>query len=92
MLNSSDNEFSKLPTRKWYVIDSESKCKYSHHNPKIFLTMSIESSICDYSDAFILVTGSITVTCAISPSGNNPIQKIQPLATATHASFKNSTM
>ena len=27
-----------------------------------FLTSSLESSLCDYSDAYILVTGNITVT------------------------------
>ena len=35
---------------------------YSHHNPIKFLTKSIESSLCDYSDAYILVTGDITAT------------------------------
>ena len=29
---------------------------------KKFLTRSIESSLCDYSDAYILVTGSIRIT------------------------------
>ena len=35
---------------------------YSHHNPIKFLTKSIESSLCDYSDEYILVTGNINVT------------------------------
>ena len=48
------------------VIDSESKSKYSHHNPIKFLTKSIESSLCDYPDAYILVTGNITVTRTIA--------------------------
>ena len=30
LLNSSENEYSKFATEKWYVIDSESKGKYSH--------------------------------------------------------------
>ena len=62
LLNSSENEYSKFATKKWYVIDSESKGNYSHENPIKFLTSSLESSICDYSDAYILVTGSIIVT------------------------------
>ena len=33
LLNGSDNENSKFPTKKWYVIDSESKGNYSHHDP-----------------------------------------------------------
>ena len=61
LLNNSENEYSKFATKKWYVIDSESKGNYSHENPIKFLTKSIESSLCDYSDAYILVTGNITV-------------------------------
>ena len=61
LLNGSDNENSKFATKKWYVIDSESKGNYSHENPIKFLTSSLESSLCDYSDAYILVTGNITV-------------------------------
>ena len=61
LLNGSDNENSKFATKKWYVIDSESKGVYSHHDPIKFLTKSIESSLCDYSDAYILVTGNIDV-------------------------------
>ena len=45
-----------------YVIDSETKGSYSHHDPIEFTTKSIEPSLCDYSDAYILVTGDITVT------------------------------
>ena len=53
----------------WYVIDSESKCNYLHHDPIKFLINSIESSLYDYSDAYILVTGGI----AIAAAGDNPV-------------------
>ena len=62
LLNGSDNENSKFATKKWYIIDNESKGNYSHKNPIKFLTKSIESSLCDYSDAYILVTENITTT------------------------------
>ena len=62
LLNGSDNDNSKFATKKWYIIDSESKGNYSHHNPIKFLTSSLESSLCDYSDAYILVKGNITAT------------------------------
>ena len=86
LLNDSDNENSKFATKKWYVIDSESKGNYSHHNPIKFLTKSIESSLCDYSDAYILVTGNITVTRTIA---GDPVQRKQPLNAATQVVFKN---
>ena len=60
LLNSSENEYSKFAAKKWYVIDSELN-KYSENEPIKLLTRSIESSIYDFSDAYILVTGNITV-------------------------------
>ena len=62
LLNGSDNENSTFATKNWYVIDSESNSNYSRHNPIKFSTKSIESSLCDYSDAYILVIGNINVT------------------------------
>ena len=62
MLNGSDNEKSKFATRKWCVINDESKGNYSPNDEIKFLTRSLESSLCDYSDAYILITGNITVT------------------------------
>ena len=82
----------KLCKKKWYVIDSKTKGSYSHHDPITFLTKSIESSLCDYSDAYNLVTGNIAVTGTISAAGDNPIPRNQPLAAATQVTFKNSAL
>ena len=38
------------------------KKNYSLNDEIKFLTSSLESSLCDYSDAYILVTGNITLT------------------------------
>ena len=64
LLNSSENEYSNFATKKWRVIDSESKGVYSHENQIKFLTSLLESSPCDYSDAYVLVTGNIAVVGA----------------------------
>ena len=93
LLNGTDNENSKFATKKWYVIDSESKGNYSHPDPIKFLTKSIESSLCDYSDAYILVTGNIAVTRTIGSNlvANPPIpnNEKQPLTEATQVVFEN---
>ena len=60
LLNGSDNENSKFATKKWYVIYSESKSN-SKDDPIKFLARSLESSLCDYSDASVFVTGKIVV-------------------------------
>ena len=62
LLNDSSNEESKFATKKWYVIDSQTtKGKYKQGDTIKFETETIKSSLCDYSDTFILVTGNITV-------------------------------
>ena len=60
LLDGSENENSQFATKKRYFIDSESKGSYSEYEPIEFLTRSIESSLFDYSDAYILVTGNVT--------------------------------
>ena len=62
LLNSLDNEHLKFSTKKWYVLDSKTKGEYLHLNPIKFLTKPIESSLCYYYDAYILVIGGIAVT------------------------------
>ena len=59
LLNEIDNKNSKFATKQWYVIDSESKGSYSHKNESKLLTNSLESNLCDYSGAYILVMGNI---------------------------------
>ena len=48
--------------QKRYIIDSESNGNYSQNDEIKFLTRSIESRLCDYFDAYILVTGNVSAT------------------------------
>ena len=64
LLNNSSNEESTFATeKKCYVIDNQTvKDKYNRNSSIRFEAESIKSSVCEYSDAFMLVTGDITVT------------------------------
>ena len=66
LLNGSDNEFSKFTTRKWYSINDQNNGQYGEGNENDstikFETKVIKPNLCDYSDAYILVIGDITVT------------------------------
>ena len=65
LLNYSSNEESKFATKKWYVIDSQiTKGKYKQDDTITYETETMKSSLCDYSDAFVSVTGNITVSAA----------------------------
>ena len=53
LLNNFENEYSKVATKKLYVMDSESEGVYSHENLIKFLANSLESSLCDNTDAYV---------------------------------------
>ena len=55
-------KIQNLQQQKWYIIHSESKGNYLPDNKIKFLTSSLESCLCDYSDAYILAAGNINVT------------------------------
>ena len=56
----------KFATRKWYIINDQNNGQYSRGNENDstikFETNVIKPNPCDYSDAYILVTGDIKVT------------------------------
>ena len=82
LLNDSSNEESKFATKKWYVIDSQTtKGKYKQGDTINFETETIKSSLFDYSDAFILVTGNITV--AADDNTDVAFKNCAPFSTCT---------
>ena len=66
LLGNTDNESLKFATRKWYVINDQNNTDYGDGDENgttiKFETKVIKSNLCDYSDAYILVTGNITAT------------------------------
>ena len=60
LLDDTMNQPSKLRTTNWVEINNESKGKYDNSNIR-FKTSMISSNLCDYSDPYILVKGTITV-------------------------------
>ena len=64
LFGNIDNESLKFATRKWYVINDQNNTDYGDGDENgttiKFETKVIKSNLCDYSDAYILVTGDIT--------------------------------
>ena len=64
LLGNVDNESLKFATRKQYVINDQNNADYGDGDENgttiKFETKVIKSNLCDYSDAYILVTGNIT--------------------------------
>ena len=55
-------KIQNLQQKNGILLIGESNGNYSHENYIKFLSSSLESNLCDYSDAYILVTGNINVT------------------------------
>ena len=52
---------SKFVTRKWNIINRNSKANYDVGNEIIYNTQVLKSNLYDYNDAYILVRGNITI-------------------------------
>ena len=82
LLNDSNNESSKFATRKWLTISDQNNGRHGKGNENDstikFETKVIKPNLCDYSDAYILVTGDIKVAA----NTNN-------VAANTNIAFKN---
>ena len=72
------NQPSKFRTRNWIEINDESRGAYNVNSQIKFKTTMLKSSLCDYSDAYILVKGTITVnnTSAQGAAANNTNKKV----------------
>ena len=91
LLLSEDNEsekLSKIATREYVRVNSLSNM-YNENKSIRFKTPMLRSNLCDYSDAYILVKGTITVT---TPGVNNNANSIRdkrnrPLILKNNAPF-----
>ena len=77
LLNDESNKPFKFRTRNWVEIYDDITGAYSPNRPIRFKTAMLWSSLCDYSDVYILVKGNITVniTAAKNVAANNTNKK-----------------
>ena len=61
LIDDASNQPSKFRTRNWVEINDESRGAYNVNSQIKFKTTMLKSSLCDYSDAYILVKGTITI-------------------------------
>ena len=77
LLDETTNQSSKFRTRKCVEVNHELRGKYDNSNIK-FKTSMIKSNLWDYSDAYIIVMGTITVpnTAAEGATVNNTNKQV----------------
>ena len=91
LLLTEDNKserLSKFVIREYVRVNSLSNT-YNENKPIRFKTPMLRSNLCDYSDAYILVKGTITVTAPGANNGANNIRdkRNRPLILKNNAPF-----
>ena len=78
MIDDTSNQPSRFRTKNWAEINDESRGTYNVNSQIKFKTTMLKSSLCDYSDAYIIVKGTITVnnTAAADADANNTNKKV----------------
>ena len=78
MLDNTPNQTSKFRTKNWVEINDDSRGTYNTNIQIQFKKTLLKSSLCDYSDAYILVKETITVpnTSAATVATDNGDKKI----------------
>ena len=74
MLNDESNKASKFRSKNWVEINDDVRGAYSPNIQIRFKTAMLRSSLCDCSDAYILVKGNVTVNntgTASAPTNRN---------------------
>ena len=78
LIDEASNQPFKFRTRNLVEINDESRGAYNVNSQIKFKTTMLKSSLCDYSDAYILVKGTISVnnTAAQGAAANNDDKKV----------------
>ena len=78
LVDDASNQPSKFKTKNCVEINDESRGAYNINSQIKFKTTVLKSGSCDYSDAHILVKGTITVnnTAAADADANNTNKKV----------------
>ena len=78
MIDDASNQPSKYRTNSWVEINDESRGTNSVTSQIEFKTTMLNSSLCDYSDVFVFVKGTITDnnTAAADADANNTNEKV----------------
>ena len=78
LFDASSNKTSKFKTKNWVEKNDEFRGTYNVGSQIKFKTSVLKSSLCDHSDAYIHVRGTITVnnTAADGAAANNNNKKV----------------
>ena len=78
LLDNTPNQSTQFRTKKWVEINDKSRRTYNTNSQIRSETSMLQSSLCDYSDAYLLFKGTITVanTAVARQAANNANKKV----------------
>ena len=71
LLDNTRNQPNKFRTRSWVEINDNLLGKYNTNSLIKFKTSMLNSSLCDYGDAYMLVSGSVTAPNTVTQAALN---------------------
>ena len=74
LLENTPNQPTKFRTKQWVEINDELRGTCNTNSPIKVKTSMLRSSLCHYSDVYIIMSGTITVAELAADGGNNNIQ------------------
>ena len=74
MLDNTPNQLSKFRTKNWIEINDNARGTYNTNSQIKIKTSVLKLILCDYTDAYILVSETITVSALAAGRGNNGIE------------------
>ena len=84
--NNESEQLSKFVTRQYVKVNSLSNT-YNENKSIRFKRPMLRSNLCDYSDAYILVKGTITVSSIVNGAENEILRRNRPLILKNNAPF-----
>ena len=86
LLGSESENLSKFVTREYVKVNGLSNT-YDENKSIRFKTPMLRSDLCDYADAYILITGTITVNGIVNGAENEIVRRNRKLLLKNNAPF-----
>ena len=90
--NSDNKDLPKFVTKKWFEVYDQSQKHYNPNKEIRIKTLMLRSNLCDFSNAYIVVKGSITVAKKTFTAGdikepNNTPDNVTATDNANNSAF-----
>ena len=87
-LNNAPNQRTRLGATNWVEINDEERGTYNTNSETEFRTLMLRSSLCHYSDAYILLKGTILIAAQAEKDPNIGNKKVVSKSCASFTDCK----